>query len=38
MVDAESMEYRNLGNSGLKVSLMSFGTMTSGMQDEMEQV
>ena len=27
----EGMEYRNLGNSGLKVSALSYGNMTSGM-------
>lgn len=26
------MEYRNLGNSGLKVSVLSFGNMTSGLE------
>ena len=26
------MEYRNLGNSGLKVSILSFGNMTSGLE------
>ena len=30
MVDAERMEYRSLGNSGLKVSALCVGTMTSG--------
>jgi len=27
----ERMEYRNLGPTGLKVSILSFGNMTSGM-------
>ena len=30
MVDSERMEYRSLGNSGLKVSALCVGTMTSG--------
>lgn len=30
-MDYDRMIYRNLGPSGLKVSIMSFGNMTSGM-------
>jgi aryl-alcohol dehydrogenase-like predicted oxidoreductase len=37
MVDAQSMEYRNLGPSGLKVSVLSFGTMTQGWKEGLEE-
>jgi voltage-dependent potassium channel beta subunit len=37
MVDNERMEYRSLGRSGLKVSALSFGNMTSGWNTETEQ-
>lgn len=37
MVDNERMEYRSLGRSGLKVSVLSFGNMTSGWSKETEQ-
>jgi aryl-alcohol dehydrogenase-like predicted oxidoreductase len=36
MVEAEAMEYRSLGNSGLKVSALSFGTMTQGWAPGLE--
>ena len=36
MVDAERMEYRSLGNSGLKVSALCVGTMTSGWGGEQD--
>jgi aryl-alcohol dehydrogenase-like predicted oxidoreductase len=37
MVEGEAMEYRHLGNSGLKVSLLSFGTMTQGWKEGLEE-
>ncbi|CAG9314358.1 unnamed protein product [Blepharisma stoltei] len=36
-MESESMEYRYLGRSGLKVSVLSFGNMTSGWGDGTEQ-
>lgn len=37
MVDNERMEYRSLGRSGVKVSVLSFGNMTSGFTSEAVQ-
>lgn len=36
-MESDSMEYRYLGNSGLKVSVLGFGNMTSGWSEDTEK-
>src|SRR5574343_246428 len=36
MVEATSMQYRSLGRSGLKVSVLSYGNMNSGFEGDNE--
>ncbi|CAG9327061.1 unnamed protein product [Blepharisma stoltei] len=36
-MESEAMEYRYLGNSGLKISVLGFGNMTSGWSEGTEQ-
>lgn len=36
-MESESMEYRYIGNSGLKTSVISFGNMTSAWSEASEQ-
>lgn len=37
MVENDTMEYRSLGKSGIKVSALGFGTMTSGLGADTEE-